>query len=885
MPFSKAFFVKRILNLSLTQISVVFSYFICLAPDFAHAQVQEKNLSNTHIILDVSNIPLNKVLSKIEEQTTFRFAYNTDLVLRQKNITINVRDIELNELLHLLFTDTHLSYNVSGNQVILQKTDLPEKITISGYVKDAQSGESLAGSSLYLPSNKEGTFSSQYGFYSVTVPPSDSLELMISYVGYQSILKKINCNRNVFININMEKNKESASSVIIATDKMEDNVKKNQFGAIDISSDMLVNIASISGEGDIISSVQMLAGVQAGLDGTPGYFVRGGSAGQNQVLLDEATLYNPSHLFGLVSIFNASAIKNASLLKGGFPASYGDYLSSILDVTMKDGNNQQFGGIIQAGTIASGVTLYGPLKPGKGSFLISARRSTIDLLLRPFSVQNYFSNYYFYDINAKINYQLSQKDRIFLSFYKGRDNNSYTTDISDSSVINYSTLFGNQALTLRWNHLYSGELFSNSSLIYSNYQQSLSAIRESYFAQLYSGIRDINFKVDFYYYPNVANKIRWGANYLYQSLLPATISDKISLSGTAPNIRPGDIPEKNSNRVAIFLSDAIKLNKKSEAYIGIRSPVFFNANVLYYNIEPRLSLLYLIKPSVSIKVFYAQTHQFIHLVQSYNASFPAEIWIGSSKIVQPQASQQVTVGLFKNFKENIIQTSLEFYYKSMEHQLLFKGSTQQTIYNNIEDRLIFGEARSYGTEFFIRKTRGKFTGWLAYSLAYAFQQFDSLNFGKSFPFAYDRRHSVHIATTYSINQHWKVSTNFFIASGRAFTLNTNTSPGSTNQDSNPLFDDENNNNGNPNGNSQDIEPNNYRLTPYDRLDVSIEYKKNRKIGKKNFEFEWVFSVYNVYGRHNTSLAYRAIDPVTKQAIAKQISFIPIIPSVTYSLKF
>ena len=411
----------------------------------------------------------------------------------------------------------------------MQGVVLPASITLSGYVKDARTGELLIGASIILPGRGIGAVSNNYGFYSITIPAADSIPLEASYVGYKSMVRQVDVHGDPALSFLLEHNdgQEQINQLTIANDKREDNVKKNQAGLIDLSTEMIAAAPSAIGIGDVISSIEMLPGVQAGIDGTPGYFVRGGSDGQNLILLDDATLYNPSHIFGLVSVFNPDAIKRVSLMKSGFPAAYGDRLSSVLDVVMKDGSNQQFGGIADMGSISSGATLYGPIEPGKSSFLVSARRSTTDLLLRPFLHQNYFSNYYFYDVNAKLNFTLSSRDRLLLSFYSGRDNNNYASDSTNITGINYSMNFGNTAFTLRWNHQFSGKLFSSTSLEYDHYHQFLSAAQEGYFAQLYSGIRDLDAKTNLTYYLSPAHKISAGADYLYQTVYPATFSGQI----------------------------------------------------------------------------------------------------------------------------------------------------------------------------------------------------------------------------------------------------------------------------------------------------------------------------------------------------------------------
>jgi len=851
---------------------------------------QETTTAAPRITIDVRDRPFKEVLTIIESRVPFRFAYSTELLRQQKNVSITATAISLPDLLTILLRGTSLTYHIIGHEIVLQNILLPSRVTLSGYVKDSRTGEMLIGASIFIPAAGTGISSNNYGFYSITVPPADTMELEISYVGYKSQSRQVDARSSGALSFELEHNdaREEIDGLIIANDKRENNVKKNHPGLVELSADMIAAAPSVTGSGDLINSLEMLPGVQAGIDGTPGYFVRGGNAGQNLILLDDATLYNPSHIFGLVGIFNPPAIKHASLMKGGFPASYGDHVSSVLDIAMKDGSNQQFGGIVDLGSISSGATLYGPLQPGKSSYLISARRSMTDVLLRPIFHQNYFSDYYFYDVNAKLNFSLSPKDRLLLSFYSGRDNNTYSADSTNIPGIDYSMHFGNTAFTARWNHQYSGKLFSNTSLEYDHYHQFLSAVQQGYFAQLYSGIRDLNAKTDLTYYLSPAQKISAGADYLYQTLYPASLSGKVPTTDSSSDIIPTDIPPKTAARLAVYASDDMKFGRRFQLYIGVRAPFYYRPGVQYFSVEPRLSLLYLIDPSTSVKLSYSNMHQYIHLVQSYNSSFPAEIWIGSSNLVRPQASREISAGLYRNFKENIFQTSLELYYRRLENQLLFGGGTTPTIDNTIENQLVFGKGWSYGAEFFVRKNRGKWTGTLSYSLAYAWQQFDSLNLGQSFPFAYDRRNALDISTAYAITSHWKIAASFFMASGRAFTLSMDTTSG---PDTNPLYGNRGRGRGygrggrNQDSSSYGVKTNNYRLSPYNRLDLSIRYKKIRNTGRRVLETEWIFSVYNVYARRNSSFVYRTIDPSTREIIAREVPLIPVIPSITYSLKF
>jgi hypothetical protein len=378
--------------------------------------------------------------------------------------------------------------------------------------------------------------------------------------------------------------------------------------------------------------------------------------------------------------------------------------------------------------------------------------------------------------------------------------------------------------------------------------------------------------------------------------MPASVSDKELSTSSILTINPSSIPEKHSYRLAIYLDDEIKIGQRLQVYVGARLPLFYNSSIQYVNIEPRISLLYLTSPSSGIKLTYTQMDQYLHQVKSYNASFPAEIWIGSSKTIKPENSRQASAGVYKIFSGNMFRTSLEVYYKEMGNQLLFKGGVQPTITSDIENTLIFGKGQSYGTELSVQKVKGKLTGWLAYTFSYANQQFDSLNLGKPFPFANDRRHCLYISAAYAINQHWVASSNLIITSGSAFTLKKNVSSTTTGSGDNPLYDEGSTETTSPDGSgdtsgdgsegtaTQTVQ-NNYRLDPYNRLDLSISYKKQKQLAHRTLETEWVFSVYNVYARPNTFFAYRSIDPVTKLPVVKQVSFFPIIPSITYRLKF
>ena len=868
------------------RISPLLLVFLILAcPVYSNAQLN--HVKNDSIILHFTNEPLSKILAHLESISAYRFAYNTDLIVQQKNITLNVSGNSIPEILAKLFEGTPLTFRIYGNQIIIQKKEI-EKITISGYTRSAPAGELLIGATVYLPDLKKGIATNIYGFYSLTIEKQDSVKIEISYAGYQTLTKRIETRKNIFLNLTLELKHDTSTTVTIFKDEKSLNINRIHGIQFDLSGSGMALSPSFSSNGDVLNTVQMTAGVQSTLDGIPGYMVRGGLADQNQILLDEATLYNPTHQFNLISVLNSQAVKKAIFYKSGYPANYGDYLSSFLDIYMKEGNNQKINGDVELGDIVSSLSLNGPLKKGKTTFLLSGRRSMLDVMLRPFNKTLYFSNYYFYDINAKIQHEINTKNRIFLSYYRGFDNNKYSNPGSYSvngeeestGEITYNTAFGNQVLNFRWNHIFSRKLFMNSQAIYSNYFQRHSAEQGDYFAQLYSGIRDISLKSDIYFYPNTTHRLRAGISALSQSLFPATISDKMSTAGFV-NINEKSIPQKQSSRIAAYVSDEIRMSENLKINAGIRFPVYQNSGYTSFFAEPRLSFLYLAGLNSSIKVSYSRVHQFIHNVQTYNSSFPADIWIGSSSKVNPQAIHEFSAGYFKNSTDNLLQGSIEVFYRSLEHQSLLKGGTTTAIDTDIEQQLIFGRSWSYGAELSLKKPAGKLTGWISYSLTDSYMKFDSLNNAAAFASNYNRKNKFYLSASYKLNTHFSISVNLILTSGSPSALSLLKDSLSSSQNPNPLFDEEND------GSviNTSLKPDNFQLAPYKRLDLGIRYTKTHNHGNRTLVSVWSLAVYNATGHQNTYFAYRSINPLTNQPFITQVSFLPVIPSITYSLRF
>ncbi len=747
-----------------------------------------------------------------------------------------------------------------------------QKITISGYVKDEASKEALIGASVVNANAKTGTSTNQYGFFSLTVAKSDTIELLISYQGYKIQAKKIFAKENLQLNVLLEADEGTLGEVIINSGKNNRNVQKAQMGVIDVPLRAIKNLPVLLGERDIMKIIQLLPGVQGGQEGTTGFYVRGGNLDQNLVQLDEATVYNPNHLFGLFSTFNVNAINTVQLIKGGFPAEYGGRLSSILNITMKEGNKRNFqveGGI---GLLSNNLTVQGPIKKNKSSFIISARRSHIDLLLKGFSAargSKKSTSYKFYDVNAKMNFELGKKDHLFLSFFKGNDNAAY----NNANSLNYTTDFGNSTATLRWNHLFGSKIFSNTSVIYNDYNLGLSTSQNNYYSLLYTGVRDVTAKTDFTITPNTKHKIKAGFTYTRHRLSPASFSAAIPRRGNRLKINVDSIQKLYSNEMAFYLGDEFDASQKFSINYGIRVPIYTASGKTYSFIEPRITTKLSVGPNASIKASYTKMNQFLHLIPNSTAGLPTDIWVPSSNKTKPQSSTQYALGYFQNLKDNEIETSVEVYYKKMDNQVLFGEGKQLRINVNLDSLIVNGQGDSYGAEFFVKKNTGKLTGWISYTLSKTTQKFKDLNFGKEFPFKYDRRHNLSITASYQFTKAWTFSSVFVFSTGAAFTVPTGRI---STLNSGTIFE----------GNYYVYEGrNNNRLASYHRLDIAASNKKTVKIFKKRYEREWVFGLYNTYSRQNAYFVYFEIDALTSKPTAKQVSLLPIIPSVSFNFKF
>ena len=761
-----------------------------------------------------------------------------------------------------------------------------DRYTISGFIQDFNSGESLIGVSIYESKSFKGTSTNQYGFYSLTLDKGE-YEIVYSFIGYKTITKKITLDKNIRTNVSLKTDAILTKEVIVEGERLDKNVASSNMSQVKLKVESVKELPVILGEVDVLKSAQLLPGIQSGGEGNSGLYVRGGGPDQNLILLDEAVVYNAAHLFGFFSVFNADAIKDMNIIKGGMPAEYGGRLSSVIDITMKDGNNKRFqadGGI---GLLSSRLTLQGPIQKEKSSFIVSGRRTYIDVLAQPFmNEENAFSGsgYYFYDLTTKVNYKLSDKNRLYLSGYFGRDVFDF---INSDNGIGISIPWGNATTSLRWNHLFNDKLFVNTSVIFTDYRFQFNIAQSDFEFKIYTGINDWNTKVDFLYQPNQRNTIRFGTNYTYHKFIPGNATGR---SGEV-EFAPDEVYTQYSNEGALYFSNDVELNDEIKAHLGLRYSSFqYKGNITfreyiksdlagendnYRNIEPRVSLRYRINTNNSIKMAFTQNYQYIHLASLSSLSLPADLWVPSSKDIKPKFSTQYALGYFKNFNENMYETSVEAYYKEITNLIEYKEGVlpEDNTNTNSDDAFVFGDGDSYGVELLIKKNKGKTTGWIGYTLSKTTKYFDDVNNGNPFPAKYDRRHDLSITASHKINDKWTLSTVFVYATGNSITL-----PTERYVVGGDVYTEYTSRNG-------------YKMPPYHRLDIGATFKPKPK---RKYESSWNFSIYNVYSRKNPYFIYFALESddnngsiqngnITPKAY--QVSIFPILPSVTWNFSF
>ncbi len=756
-----------------------------------------------------------------------------------------------------------------------------KKYAISGHIKDASNGEDLIGATVYVEEIGAGTIANAYGFYSISLPKGN-YTLRYSYIGFETQTREIQLNENTTIDIELLMSKAKLNEIEVIAQREDEHIKKAEMSVVEMEAKQISRIPALMGEVDIIKAIQLLPGVQSAAEGASGFSVRGGSPDQNLIILDEATVYNPSHLLGFFSVFNNDAIKDVKLYKGDMPPRFGGRLASVLDVKMRDGNSKKFQGTGGIGLISSRLTLEGPIIKDRMSFLVAGRRTYADIFLPLSSNEDIRDNkLYFYDLNAKVNHTFNKNNRLYVSGYFGRD--IFKNEFA------YMNL-GNATGTIRWNHVFSDKIFSNFMVLYSNYDYGLGTANEDDVNSFIweSGLEDVKFKGDFTWYLNKDNTIRFGISSIYHTFDPG----KARGTGEESFFTEYTVQKNHAIQSGLYASNEQKIGSRLTLKYGLRFSLFQNIgpNTQYiynndynpadsvfrkkgeiYNtyagLEPRLGINFLLTETSSLKASYSRSFQYIQIAQNSTAGTPLDVWFPASPNVRPQIADQIALGYFKNFRKNTIETSVEVYFKTMENTIDFKDHAELLLNKYLEGELRFGSSYSYGVELMLRKPRGKLNGWIAYTYSRSMRNITGINDGKEYPAYYDVPHDLSIVLNYEVTPRILVSGNWIYSTGKPVTFPTGRAviDGAIM----PIYS----------------ERNSYRMEDYHRLDLALTLKPKPKENRK-FYWEWVFSVYNAYNRHN-AWAYNFTqdpgDPLT--TYAEKTYLFGIVPSVTFNFKF
>jgi len=779
-----------------------------------------------------------------------------------------------------------------------------QKRSFSGFVKDGETGETMIGAQVFFPTINRGVVTNTYGFFSISLPEGKYL-CKITFLGFDEFSDTIDLSVDVSKDIKLWPKSQVTSEVVVSAQNENNNTESTDMGTISLDVAQMKTLPAFLGEVDIIKTIQLLPGVASANEGAQGFYVRGGGPDQNLVLLDEATVYNASHLFGFFSVFNADAIKNVNLIKGGMPAQFGGRLASVLEVNMNEGNNQRFAAEGGIGVLSSRLTLEGPIVKDKGSFIVSARRTYIDLLMKAFVPEssNFFgSSYFFHDYTAKLNYRLSKRDKIYISGYFGKDNFVFNNVKDDFKV---EMPWGNATGVIRWNHVFGEKLFMNVSGVFTDYNFQFNSAQDEFRFNLYSGVRDFGGKVDFSYYPAPRHEVKFGTAYTYHIFTPTSVSAE---SGDVV-FNTGNVQRIYGQEGGVYIQDDFSINEWWKINAGLRyswyqhlgpferyvsqpgqvsdSSIIYGKNEgikFYDGWEPRISTRFVLRDKSSIKAGFNQVTQYVHLASLSAVSLPTDIWFPSTDIAEPQRGWQASLGYFRTFMKGMFETSVEVYYKGMRNLIEYKEGAlpQDNVNDNPDNLLVFGTGRSYGVEFFVRKNLGKLTGWIGYTLAKTERLFPDLQ-PTYFPARYDRRHDLSIALTYKLSDRWTFGGVFVYASGNTMTL-----PVSWYLNGEQIM-------------YEYGERNSTRMPAFHRLDFSATWydkptkmKRDKETGevvevKKRFRSNISMSVYNVYNRQNPYFVYVDTDGSPTggdfQIDLKQVSLFPIIPSITWNFKF
>lgn len=755
--------------------------------------------------------------------------------------------------------------------------DAQKRFVVSGHITDSSTGEDLIGATIIVEGlSNTGSITNNYGFFSLTLP-SGNHSLRFQYIGYGNKRLPVNLTENLQLNIELDEESYKIGNVVVTGERADRNISSIEMGNVKLIPRQIENIPVLFGERDILKTMQLTPGVKSAGEGNSGFYVRGGGIDQNLILLDEAPVYNASHLLGFFSIFNSEAIRDANLLKGSIPAEYGGRASSVFDIKMKEGNLKEYGVTGSVGLISSNLAVEGPIVKDKGSFIVSARRTYADMFLL-LSKQEDLRNtqLYFYDLNLKANYKINNNNRIYLSGYFGRDKFGFANEFG----FDWGSITG----TLRWNHNFSEKLFSNTSFILSNYSYNIDILGD-FEINIGSEINDINLKQDFTYYLNARNTLKFGGNIIHHNVLPGEITVE---EGSGFN--PQKIPIRKAIEWAGYISNSQSFSERLKFYYGLRLALFSNIGPgEFYDfdqdgelsettqiddfefvktqggLEPRLALNYLLNSKSSVKISYNRIYQFLHLLSNSTTTTPTDLWLPSSNNVKPQISDQVSLGYFRNFVDNEFESSLEIYYKDLKNQIDYKNGAELVFNSTVEAELVFGRGWAYGAELMVKRNFGRLNGWVSYTWSRTMRQFDEINLGNPYPARYDRVHDLSLVGIFEINKKLSLSATWIYYTGNAVTF-----PGGKYEIEGITV-------------GYYTERNAYRMPSYHRLDFGLTWQRKKT---DKFESSWNFSIYNAYARENAYfIQFREKEDNPGVTEAVQFAIFKAIPSLSYKFKF
>jgi len=902
-------------------------------------QLPAQNFTEIRVTESFENEPLVEILDLLEKNYELNFSY-LDETVSGKTATIDAENMLLEDFLNRLLTPLKIGYKFEGNSINLYLSE-PESpndmddsgtFTIRGFITDGQNGESLAGAHIFVPGLHKGVASNRFGFYSLTLPANDTLRVVYSYVGYALESKLITGQNNQQLSVSLQPSAR-LGEVVVVGNSSESIEEQTLMSRVQVPTQKIQETPTLLGEADIMKTIQLLPGVHRGNDGTGGLFVRGSGPDQNLILLDGVTVYNANHLFGFVSIFNTNAVQNVQFSKGGFPARYGGRLASVVDIQMKEGNKKKFGGVASIGLLASQVTLEGPIKSEKTSFMISGRRTYADLLARPFIKRQQtenekpFGGYFFHDLNAKLNHTFSTNNRVYFSIYTGLDkffldNRTFSSGSFSDSTATFRTEeeketdlnlnWGNFTSTLRWNTVLSNKIFGNLTLTYSNFDfnfdlgeisHSLIEVSENgepvesrtfnqtNILDFGSGIRDWSGRVDVDYFPVPEHSIKFGVKATMHRYRPETLEIvEAELETVTVDTTLGAPVSIDNREFAAWIEDTWSVTERFSTNFGVHFSGYETGNDFFYDIQPRISMAYHFPNEMRVKASFASMKQYTHLLTNNTISLPTDLWLPSTRQIKPEKGYQAALGIERGFAGGKYHLTVESYYKKLANLISFKEGIQSlTITEDFADKIVSGgEGEAYGLEILLKKEEGKLTGWLAYTLARSTRKFEAINFGEKYPFKYDRRHDFSITGTYRLADHIKLTGNWVFYTGAAVTVNEFSFLGLDRTDVVPGFQFTGFRQFSTFENRNAV-----RMRNTHRLDLGVHFTKENRWGVRT----WGVGLYNTYSRNNpfflfseeeTEFVRSSGDVLPQPQVntqVKEFSLIPVLPYVNYKLEF